>query len=192
MSDFVPMFPPEYLVPKDPRRRVRVGATVGDSDEYRIFGSLKDSGYILMGQGIKSVVADGTGYDLHTSDEIDFQNFMQDCLPVVVVLDDLKVWNTYDPHRRFRNVELLAQRNDIFRVYVARDLRQGIVNVFHLCDAFQPHAWLCMDGPSVLASAFPFVRQDHCIGQSGNFAGDIEMLRQSYNGPRARIIRRTR
>jgi hypothetical protein len=172
-----PLPPPVYEPPQ--RSSLNVGLAVESmkrhmSDEgWQVFESLKLAGWMLVGHNIDESVR--LPYDpkvcgaplVHTSNLTDVRDLL--CLgPTTVLMQDEREWNVEsgnfrDPRAKFRYVEQLANRPDVFKLTIHKDAHQR--PDFHSESAAKIgcHAWICYYNPDIVLKYAPFIRREHLI-----------------------------
>lgn len=150
--------------------RPRVGLAVASmarhmTDEgWQLFQVLRAGGYTLAGHGIDS------GY-LGWRDLTCARKIVEVFDPGVVVVQDKREWEGltaggpggFDKRERFRNVDHLSQRSDLFRLTILKDAHQQ--PEYHRAAAAEmgTHAWVVYYAPRIVAHLAPYVRPEHLV-----------------------------
>lgn len=136
------------------------------SDEaHQLFQGLALAGYTLCGHGITTRVT--SMYERR--DFLDVPTILEDVRPSVVALQDPREWmgltadRSRDPAMRFRNLDALRERPDVFRVGVLKDAH-GDADL-HRATAAEAglHAWVCYYDPRIVSHLAGYVRSAHLL-----------------------------
>lgn len=113
------------------------------------------------------------GYKLAGKDcpinAIDVREILEKTNPGTLVIQDKREWmgitadRSRDPSMRFRNVEILRERNDIFKLTIVKDAQHD--SGFHreAAEEIGCHAWICYYHPRIVARLAPYVREKHLV-----------------------------
>lgn len=127
------------------------------SDEgYQLALALERGGYTLFGHNFPG-------------DRTDVSEIIENYKPKTLVLQDKREWvnmtagRGQDPACRFRNVQVLKDRYDIFKVTVLKDAQNN--NKFHSDSAEEIgcHAWITYYHEKSILPVAPFLRKQHLI-----------------------------
>lgn len=157
-----PLPAPPYTPSPDTEFRPRLGLAVESmrrhvTDEgWQLFAGLQSSGYKLFAQGLPTSCND-------------VAKIVAKFDPGVVFLQDKREWDGgtagrgFDDRERFRNVEALRSRPDVFKLTVLKDAHQRPEYHRQSADEIGCHAWVTYYDPSVVCRLAPFVRREHVV-----------------------------
>lgn len=108
------------------------------------------------------------GYSLPNS-QTNVATILNELEPHTVVIQDKREWEGLtadkprDPRMRFRNVESLEARQDIFKVTILKDAQNN--GPYHCQSAREIgcHAWIVYYHPLIVSHLAPYVRVEDCI-----------------------------
>lgn len=137
------------------------------NEGWELMLALEEGGFTLAGHNIP-VPSNVIGKNLlggltDVRDILDLHN------PAVVVVQDKREWEglTADKSRdsamRFRHIDVLKDRNDIFKLTILKDAHQQPDYHREAAEEMGCHAWIVYYHPSIVAHLAPFVRPQHVI-----------------------------
>lgn len=88
--------------------------------------------------------------------------------PVVFIMQDKREWDRtngccYDPSAHFEHVEVLRDRNDIFKLTICKDAQQQPEYHRQAAVDIDCHAWIVYYQPPIVCRLAPYVRPQHMI-----------------------------
>lgn len=159
----VPPLPaPPYAGPREDDWRARVGLAVESmkrhtsSEGWDLFAGLGHAGYALHGHAISPSLTD-------------VPEILRRESPGVVVVQDQREWDgltadrSRDPAMRFRGVEALAERPDVFRVGLLKDAHADPAYHRASLASFGAHAIVHYYHPEIVCRLAPYLRPQHLI-----------------------------
>lgn len=125
------------------------------SEGWELFAAVESAGYILCGHKL-------------TVDTTDVPTILERTNPGTVLVQCAREWATLpgdfrEPLAKFRNVEALASRPDVFKAYVAKDAHSRIADCRGAAEAIGAHAFVHYYHPAVVAHLAGYVRPEHLI-----------------------------
>jgi hypothetical protein len=150
--------------------RPRIGLAVESmqrhiSDElWQIFLGLDFAGYHLCGHGISPLSLSNDPYI-----GVEVASILDRFNPSVVVVQDRREYmgltadKRRDPEMRFRGVELLRSRSDIFKISIVRDAHHSPSFQYQAAEEIGCHAWICYYAPAVVCKLAPYLRPQNLI-----------------------------
>lgn len=163
-----PLPAPPYAGPPGTDPRPRVGlATVANRDHmtdeaWQLFQAVESAGYKLCGHGIPHAGRVGMFYT-------DVLDILKDYDPGTVLVQDRREIDgiTGDraqrPVERFRNLEALKGRPDVFTLTVVKDAQHN--PAYHAASAEEIgcHAWVVYYSPRRVCELAPYLRPQHIV-----------------------------
>ncbi len=152
--------PPEYRCPINVSTRPKIGLAVESmkrhmtNEGWEIFEGLERAGYYLFGYALPNPQTD--------VEEIVKTN------PSTLVLQDKREWDVRvgdfrEKRARFRNVDILRSRNDIFKLTILKDAHQRPGYHIESANEIGCHAWIIYYHPDRVLSVAPYIRREHLI-----------------------------
>src|SRR5690606_34111233 len=123
---------------------------------WQLFAGLGRAGYLLC------------GHDLPIN-RTDVRELLDEYGPSVVVLQDKREWEgltadrSRDPRMRFRRVNALMQRQDVFTLTVLKDAHARPEYHRESAREIGCHAWVVYYHPRIVAHLAPYVRERHLV-----------------------------
>lgn len=122
---------------------------------WQIFAGLEHAGYTL------------TGHNLPVS-ATNVRHILNELDPGVVVMQDKREWDTQpkdfrDKYARFSEVNVLAERPDVFKLTILKDSHQKPLYHRHSAQEIGCHAWIVYYHPRIVKHLAPYVRSEHLI-----------------------------
>lgn len=170
------MSAPKYFATQDASSRPRIGLAVESmrrhtTDEgWQLFQALEEGMYGILGYNIPapSLVPPGEAIAAGITDVVEILDYYN---PSVVVIQDKREWigrtaggpRGFDDRERYRNVEALRERPDIFKVAILKDAHNDGELNREFAEEIGCHAWICYYDLDTVARLAPFVRKKHLI-----------------------------
>lgn len=107
------------------------------------------------------------GYNCEV-DSTSVPDIVQQTSPGVVVVQDKREWDNDDrnfrePEARFKGIEVLKNRPDIFKVTILKDAHQRPEYHRDAAAEMDCHAWIVYYHPRIVKRLAPYVREEHLI-----------------------------
>lgn len=131
---------------------------------WQIFQGLNHAGYLLCGFGLSYGATDVPEVLDYWTDQGQVPG-----PPSTVVLQDKREWEgltadrSKDPRMRFRNVEALRERNDVFKLTILKDAQNAPNYHRQSAEEIGCHAWVVYYHPDLVAAIAPYVRREHLV-----------------------------
>ncbi len=126
------------------------------SEGFEVFAGLEHVGYRLCGHNLPLPYTD-------------VREVLAKLDPTVVVVQDKREWMGrtagpgFDDRERFRNVDTLRERGDVFRLTLLKDAQHDPRFHRDSADEIGAHAWVVYYSPRIVKHLAPYVREEHLI-----------------------------
>ena len=155
--------PPYSGSPDGPRVALAVASMQRHmTDEgYQIMLGLRQGRYTLHGHAFPAKWS--------PAGETDVRRIIAEEHPSVVVVQDKREWegltagSDFDQRERFKNVEALRERPDIFKLTILKDSHQKPPYHRQSAEEIGCHAWIVYYHPRLVKHLAPYVREQHLV-----------------------------
>lgn len=137
---------------------------------WQLFQGLESAGYTLCGHGIETKLDFQAFCETYYYDDLtNVAEILEHACPKTVVVQDKREWTGmtagpgFDQRERFRNVEALAARPDVFKVGVLKDAQGDGAMHRNSAEEMGTHAWIVYYNPKIVKRLAPYVRERHLI-----------------------------
>ena len=129
------------------------------NEGWQLFQGLEMAGYVIAGQGMLR---------LDDLPSVNLSPLLKINQPGTVVLQDKREWDVEknklaNISETYTHLDLLKERNDIFKLTVLKDAHQSPEYHSQSAEEIDCHAWITYYHPRIVKHLAPFVRPQHLI-----------------------------
>lgn len=169
---YTPSISAEYLSEDHPRLGLAVESMKdhATNEGWELFKGLEEGGgYLLAGEGLTTLFR-GTNFSpSFVGQNLTDLTWLVRCDPSTIVIQDKREWKGLtaerrrDPSIEFKNVDILRDRPDIFRVTIVKDAQNDQALHRQAAEEIGCHAWIHYYHPTIVKYLAPYVRPQHLV-----------------------------